>query len=188
MNMSMHEINTAAETITAAADPDSNIIFGATINPDLEDELIITVVATGFDASYFTNRNAAIPIPAVTSTPVPASQQSSSDDDKALQDVDTQLGRDDKDTADFQKETPMPNIWAIDAEDDSDKPQAGGQAEADRRVITDDDIAHMPTSDDHVVGNILEDDELERPSFLRRLKRRRNKSDEEDTKPHDEGK
>ena len=33
MDMSMHEINAAAETITAAADPDANIIFGATITP-----------------------------------------------------------------------------------------------------------------------------------------------------------
>ncbi|MBX6334010.1 cell division protein FtsZ, partial [Candidatus Saccharibacteria bacterium] len=53
-DLSMHEINTAAETITSAADPDANIIFGATINPELEGEIIITVVATGFDASYFT--------------------------------------------------------------------------------------------------------------------------------------
>src|SRR6185369_15539476 len=52
-DLSMHEINTAAETITTAADPDANIIFGATINPELDGEVIITVVATGFDASYF---------------------------------------------------------------------------------------------------------------------------------------
>jgi cell division protein FtsZ len=57
-DLTMHEINTAAEAITAAADPEANIIFGATINPDLEGEIIITVVATGFDASYFTNRRA----------------------------------------------------------------------------------------------------------------------------------
>ena len=55
-DLSMHEINSAAETITAAADSDANIIFGATINPDLEGEVIITVVATGFDASYFAAR------------------------------------------------------------------------------------------------------------------------------------
>src|SRR5690349_104800 len=55
-DLSMHEINSAAETITSAADPDANIIFGATINPDLEGEVIITVVATGFDASYFAQR------------------------------------------------------------------------------------------------------------------------------------
>ena len=58
-DLSMHEINTAAEAITAAADPDANIIFGATISPDLDGEIIVTVVATGFDASYFSNRQAA---------------------------------------------------------------------------------------------------------------------------------
>ena len=52
LDMSMHEINTVAETITAAADPEANIIFGATINPELEGEIIVTVVATGFDESY----------------------------------------------------------------------------------------------------------------------------------------
>src|SRR5579859_5795003 len=56
-DLSMHEINSAAETITNAADPDANIIFGATINPDLDGEIIITVVATGFDASYFAKRH-----------------------------------------------------------------------------------------------------------------------------------
>ena len=55
-DMSMHEINAAAETITAAVDPEANIIFGATINPELDGEIIITVVATGFEASYFSNR------------------------------------------------------------------------------------------------------------------------------------
>src|SRR6185312_12008831 len=53
-DLAMHEINSAAETITNAADPEANIIFGATINPELEGEVIVTVVATGFDASYFT--------------------------------------------------------------------------------------------------------------------------------------
>ena len=55
-DLSMHEINTAAEAITSAADPDANIIFGATIDDKLEGEIIITVVATGFDASYFSDR------------------------------------------------------------------------------------------------------------------------------------
>lgn len=48
-DMGMHEINEAAETITSAVDPDANIIFGATINEALEEELRITVIATGFD-------------------------------------------------------------------------------------------------------------------------------------------
>jgi len=52
-DMSMHEINEAAEAITSAVDPDANIIFGATLKPEMEDEIAITVIATGFDASYF---------------------------------------------------------------------------------------------------------------------------------------
>ena len=55
-DMAMHEINAAAEAITSAADPEANIIFGATINPELSGEMIITVVATGFDASYYAQR------------------------------------------------------------------------------------------------------------------------------------
>jgi len=63
----MHEINAAAEAITAAADPEANIIVGASINPDLDGEVIITVVATGFDESYFSAQEAQ----AVTSAPSP---------------------------------------------------------------------------------------------------------------------
>lgn len=52
-DMSMSEIQEAAELITSAVSPDANIIFGATLKPELEDELIITVIATGFDSAYF---------------------------------------------------------------------------------------------------------------------------------------
>lgn len=51
-DMSMSEIQEAAEIITSAVSPDANIIFGATLKPELEDELIITVIATGFDSEY----------------------------------------------------------------------------------------------------------------------------------------
>jgi len=49
-NMTMHEIDEAAKTITDAVDPEANIIFGAVLDDALEDDLQITVVATGFDA------------------------------------------------------------------------------------------------------------------------------------------
>jgi len=52
-DMSMSEIQEAAEIITSAVSPDANIIFGATLKPDLEDELIVTVIATGFDVAYY---------------------------------------------------------------------------------------------------------------------------------------
>jgi cell division protein FtsZ len=49
-NMTMHEIDEAAKTVTDAVDPDANIIFGAVLDDQLDDDLQITVVATGFDA------------------------------------------------------------------------------------------------------------------------------------------
>lgn len=52
-DMSMSEVQEAAEVITGAVSPDANIIFGASIRPDLEDEIIVTVVATGFDSDYY---------------------------------------------------------------------------------------------------------------------------------------
>ena len=52
-DMSMSEIQEAAEVITSAVSPDANIIFGAAIRPELEDEIVITVVATGFDSDYY---------------------------------------------------------------------------------------------------------------------------------------
>jgi len=47
--LGMFEANEAAEIITQAADPDANIIFGAVINEELNDEIVITVIATGFE-------------------------------------------------------------------------------------------------------------------------------------------
>lgn len=52
-DMSMSEIQEAAEIITSAVSPDANIIFGANLKPEIEDELTITVIATGFDSAYF---------------------------------------------------------------------------------------------------------------------------------------
>lgn len=52
-DMSMSEIQEAAEIITSAVNPGANIIFGSTLNPELEDELVISVIATGFDSDYF---------------------------------------------------------------------------------------------------------------------------------------
>ena len=48
-NMSMYEIDEAAKTITEAVDPSANIIFGAVLDESMEDEIKITVVASGFD-------------------------------------------------------------------------------------------------------------------------------------------
>ena len=47
--MSLFEVNEAAEVIRANAHPECNIIFGAVIDPDMKDEMQLTVIATGFD-------------------------------------------------------------------------------------------------------------------------------------------
>lgn len=48
-DLSMSEVSEAAKVITAAADEEAKIIFGAVIDENLKDEIKITVVATGFD-------------------------------------------------------------------------------------------------------------------------------------------
>lgn len=52
-DMSMSEVQEAAEVITGSVSPEANIIFGASIRPELEDEIVVTVVATGFDSDYY---------------------------------------------------------------------------------------------------------------------------------------
>jgi len=48
-DLTMAEVDEAAKHIAAAVDPDANIIFGATIDENLVDQVKITVIATGFD-------------------------------------------------------------------------------------------------------------------------------------------
>ncbi|WP_041695095.1 cell division protein FtsZ [Alicyclobacillus acidocaldarius] len=50
-NLSLWEVNEAADIVSMTADPDVNMIFGAAIDPNLEDEIVVTVIATGFDGS-----------------------------------------------------------------------------------------------------------------------------------------
>jgi cell division protein FtsZ len=51
LDLALSEINEAADVIAQAADPEANIIFGAVIDPSLDNEIKITVIATGFDVS-----------------------------------------------------------------------------------------------------------------------------------------
>jgi cell division protein FtsZ len=157
-DLSMHEINAAAETITNAADNDANIIFGATINPDLEGEVIITVVATGFDASYFTKHQAtdmAETNTAAANRPAPGVMTTASDED--MSNLDMSLDSQQPAT-DFKSESPMANIWAIDEDDD-------------------DHNDHDKHKDPTVMSSLEE--ELEKPSFLRRLAKRHQEQKED---------
>ncbi len=48
-DLGLFEVNEAADIVAEAADPDANIIFGAVIDESLQDEVRVTVIATGFD-------------------------------------------------------------------------------------------------------------------------------------------
>jgi len=52
MNLTLFEAEQAAEVVRAAANTDINTIFGSVINENLTDEVIVTVIATGFDKSH----------------------------------------------------------------------------------------------------------------------------------------
>jgi len=179
-DLSMHEINTAAETITNAADPDANIIFGATIDDKLDGEVIITVVATGFDNSYFVDRNT---IPEETETPAatpitqpdepaPLTTGTKSDDDN-MQGLDMNLQDATQTTSspaeDFHSDAPMPNIWTIDEQHHQDDqlshaaPSYGSDQSDDNQPV------------------VSSDDELAKPSFLRRLRKHRKDSETDQT-------
>ena len=54
--MGLFEVNEAAEVVTSAADQNANVIFGAVIDESLEDEVRVTVIATGFGAGMMRRR------------------------------------------------------------------------------------------------------------------------------------
>jgi cell division protein FtsZ len=56
LDLGIHEANEAARVIQEVADPDANIILGAVIDEELENEVKVTVIATGFDTSRSKNK------------------------------------------------------------------------------------------------------------------------------------
>lgn len=48
-NLSLFEVQEAADIVASASDEDVNMIFGSVINDDLKDEIVVTVIATGFN-------------------------------------------------------------------------------------------------------------------------------------------
>jgi cell division protein FtsZ len=49
LNLSLYEVNEAADIVASACDVEVNMIFGAVINENLKDEIVVTVIATGFE-------------------------------------------------------------------------------------------------------------------------------------------
>ncbi|EJQ48603.1 Cell division protein FtsZ [Bacillus mycoides] len=53
-NLSLYEVQEAADIVASASDPEVNMIFGSVINEGLKDDIVVTVIATGFDDSAAT--------------------------------------------------------------------------------------------------------------------------------------
>ena len=56
-NLGLHEVNTAAEIIQRSVDPEANIIFGAVIDESLDEDIVVTVIATGFEKDEKSSAN-----------------------------------------------------------------------------------------------------------------------------------
>ena len=57
-DLGLLEINEAAELVQKSVDPEANIIFGAVIDENLHDEIVITVIATGFNKWGYSDNKA----------------------------------------------------------------------------------------------------------------------------------
>jgi cell division protein FtsZ len=60
-DLSLYEVNEAASIIKQTAHPDVNLIFGAVVDQEMEDEIRITVIATGFDQTDSRSRSVSTP-------------------------------------------------------------------------------------------------------------------------------
>ena len=119
-DMSMSEIQEAAEIITGAVAPDANIIFGATLKPELEDELIITVVATGFDREYNAeHKNNSLDSVVTQDLSIDNSSKNSENVEDIAESIDMELNKEEENSAaDFTGELQTNNIWATQEDDE----------------------------------------------------------------------
>ncbi len=60
--LTLYDVNQAAAIIKETAHPDVNLIFGAVIDPDMRDEVRITVIATGFERAATAGRKVELPV------------------------------------------------------------------------------------------------------------------------------
>jgi cell division protein FtsZ len=82
-DLSLHEVTEASSIVQEAADPEANIIFGSVINDQLQDEVLVTVIATGFDGPTDARGTSSSEVAVLTAFAAPlslASPRSSSHD------------------------------------------------------------------------------------------------------------
>ena len=93
-DIGMDEVDEASRMVEQAAHPDANIIWGVALNNDLEDEIIVTVIATGFPSSERTQKGLVADEPMLTfpGTTGEAAKEEDSADDLNFLDLFANLG------------------------------------------------------------------------------------------------
>ena len=121
-DVTMAEMQEAAELITASVSPDANIIiWGASVRPELEDEIIVTVVATGFDSEYYKDDPRAQEALKSDTTAAPAAEpEAEKEDEKAEEEIKPESKS--SDFADATTVNMWDNIRSNTDDDDSDIP------------------------------------------------------------------
>ena len=79
MDIGLEEVEMAASLVQEAANADANIIFGAAFDPDMEDEIRVVVIATGFDYDKEEEAPAAEAAPVVEPEPEEAPEEPAKD-------------------------------------------------------------------------------------------------------------
>jgi cell division protein FtsZ len=149
-NLSLFEVTEAAEEIRSVADPEANIIFGTSFDERLGDEVMITVIATGFDVS----RKREPQRQASTNAPVAVHASRF-------------------DTADFLQEMERQRLQSAEQGGSSERSASlyGPTGAPERQPVpvpVQSSNAHRPTPDLQPTRRTYDDADLEIPSFLRR--------------------
>ncbi|SEB41902.1 cell division protein FtsZ [Paenibacillus sp. GP183] len=78
-NLSLYEVNEAADIVASASDLEVNMIFGAVINENLKEEIMVTVIATGFEHKPAAQQQPRRPVPGQSSQPQQPAETAASD-------------------------------------------------------------------------------------------------------------
>lgn len=94
-NLSLYEVQEAAEIVSNASDEEVNMIFGSVINESLNDEIIVTVIATGFSDEVATQASRPVLGNRLQQQATPVQQQSRPVEQQAPQEPTTRIQQED---------------------------------------------------------------------------------------------
>jgi len=117
-DFSMHEVDEASKLLSGSIDPDANVFFGAHIDPELKDEIQVTILATGFDLD-----REGKPVLVAKKNEIQASEKQTLRQKPISESYTNDLDLDvDFDTEEFDTKNSSETSGVIDNEDDLDTP------------------------------------------------------------------